>query len=719
MLFSHMGTIREMTIPTAESLLRQPNSRSRHLQRLALRTQFFPFTLLYRFLYWAAIRLCLRRLGGLPGVLCVYLRRGLARGRPVYGLSDIDLLVLVDGANRERNAARVRNRYESLRRIIPMLAEGELALYHPEEFRALYTHCPFYRHRFDSGRRNWRRLRGEDAFSHLPPPHDSRTYLAGFELLSVWRYLSRELLPADPRPAYLRRYVAFKMIADAAAVWLAVNGDDGLYSRETALARAADANPDLRLRLRQIARWRGNLLSSGGLPVDDVLDAYCVLARAALSREPERLLPARELQIRALPAGEVERQLGAGAWTLIEEACTALEGVERAILTPRLDFDPLATVGLEPGQFAGATVDSFDLILVGKRLPRAERLREFNRKLRPLSPRLNAFFCDGGLALALQPVPGWTVKDPRTAPELFACIAQAPPGALLTTAGSVRVARPFERADSLEHRALSLLCLFLEPEIFQMTARDFFLVFWEALRAAYLSMQDRDKSAEVPVTSQQVVDALAAITVSEETVLRRILDEYSKDLRGEPSDIARYTVWASAYAGKLAGLVDPSRTRDGKLPEQPMTRLSVSVVIAARNRAEMLRRALESLLRQERLPDEVVVVDNASTDTTADVALSFRDRLNLKLVREDQVGIPHARNAGLRHAAGDILAFIDDDCEAEPGWLAEMEKPFLKDPHVGSVGGNLIPADGQTELVARFYSSRMDTESVAEGGHAE
>ena len=356
---------------------------------------------------------------------------------------------------------------------------------------------------------------------------------------------------------------------------------------------------------------------------------------------------------------------------------------------------------------------------MGKRLPRAERLREFNRRLGPLSPRLNAFFCDGGLALALQPVPGWTVKDPRTAPELFACIAQAPPGAHLTTAGSLRVVRAFERADSLEHRALSLLCLFLEPEIFHMTARDFFLVFWEALRAAYLAMQPRDKTVEVPVTSQQVADALAAITVSEENVLRTILDEYSRELRGGPTDIARYTVWASAYAGKLVGLVDPSRNSDGKLPKQPMTRLSVSVVIATRNRAEMLGRTLQSLLRQKRLPDEVVIVDNASTDTTAAAALLFRDRLNLKLVREDQVGIPHARNAGLRHATGDILAFIDDDCEAEPDWLAEIEKPFLKDPHVGSVGGNLIPVEGQTELVARFYRSRMGSESVVESGHAE
>ena len=146
---------------------------------------------------------------------------------------------------------------------------------------------------------------------------------------------------------------------------------------------------------------------------------------------------------------------------------------------------------------------------------------------------------------------------------------------------------------------------------------------------------------------------------------------------------------------------------------------SVSVVIATRNRAEMLGRALESLVRQQRPPDEVVVIDNGSTDSTAAMALSFQDQLNLKLVREDRIGIPHARNAGLRHASGDILAFIDDDCEAEPAWLAEIEKPFLKDPHVGAVGGNLIPAEGQPELVARFYRSRMEPNLAAEERCAE
>jgi hypothetical protein len=53
------------------------------------------------------------------------------------------------------------------------------------------------------------------------------------------------------------------------------------------------------------------------------------------------------------------------------------------------------------------------------------------------------------------------------------------------------------------------------------------------------------------------------------------------------------------------------------------------------------------------------------------------------------------------------VAFFDDDCKAEPHWLLELELPFLKDPHIGAVGGSLLPLAGQSELVAQFYDSRM------------
>ncbi len=689
----------------------------RFLQRFALRTQFFPFTAGYRILYWAAIRLCRRRLGGLPGVVCVYLRRGMASGRPVYGLSDIDLLVMVDSENRKRDAARVRNRYESLRRAIPMLGDGELAVYHPEEFRELYAHSPFYRQRFDAGRREWRRLWGRDVFDYLPP-EDAGAGEERFELLSSWRYLSRELLPDDGQPAYLRRYIAYKMTADAAKAWLAVSGRGNHGGRDAALKRAAEAKPEVRDALTEVARWRGDLLSSRELPVDAVLEAFTRLAREAFGRPAEDGAVPKALRVRAVDEDDIGRLLGSGARRRIEEACAALDGIDRAILMPRLDFHALAAVGLEPGRFAGATVDAFDLIVTGKRLPRAGRLREFNRRLKPLGARVNGHFCDGALALALHPAPGWTVRDPQTAPELFACIAQTAGGSGLATAGTIRVARAYGGAEALEHRARALRGLFREPEVFQMGAADFFLVFWETLRATYVCLQPGDGAAEVPATSRQVAEALAVATPGEKDVLETILSEYEAERRGEASELARYTVWAAAYVRKLAAMAGESGGGEVRLPEPPMTQLAVTVAIATRNRAAMLGRAMESLAVQTRRPDEVVIIDNASTDGTEAMARSFTGRLNVRYFREETVGIPYARNAALREATGDVIAFIDDDCEAEPDWLAEIEKPFLKDPHVGSVGGNLSAIEGLTGLVARFHGARMETGPAGEGERA-
>lgn len=103
----------------------------------------------------------------------------------------------------------------------------------------------------------------------------------------------------------------------------------------------------------------------------------------------------------------------------------------------------------------------------------------------------------------------------------------------------------------------------------------------------------------------------------------------------------------------------------------------------------------------------MVVVDNASTDETSSVAHSFKDSLNLKVVFEQKIGIPNAKNTGLEHCTEDIVAIMDDDCVAIPTWLAELEIPFLKDPHIGAVGGSVLPLGGQKQTVARFYDKYM------------
>jgi hypothetical protein len=116
-------------------------------------------------------------------------------------------------------------------------------------------------------------------------------------------------------------------------------------------------------------------------------------------------------------------------------------------------------------------------------------------------------------------------------------------------------------------------------------------------------------------------------------------------------------------------------------------RLGITVGVITRNRAGDLGECLESLTRQVRPPDEVLVVDNGSTDGTSGVLETFAGRLPLTVRFLAQAGIPSARNEVLAHARHEVVAYTDDDCVLEPGWLQAVERGFLRAENVGMVGG--------------------------------
>ncbi len=100
----------------------------------------------------------------------------------------------------------------------------------------------------------------------------------------------------------------------------------------------------------------------------------------------------------------------------------------------------------------------------------------------------------------------------------------------------------------------------------------------------------------------------------------------------------------------------------------------VSIVIPTYRRPELLRRVLDSCLAQERVEAafEIVVVDNdaAGSARAAVEAFAAASPVPVRYVAETRPGISHARNTGVANAAGPYVAFIDDDEEAAPGWLA-------------------------------------------------
>ncbi|MBL8014517.1 MAG: glycosyltransferase family 2 protein, partial [Candidatus Omnitrophica bacterium] len=87
----------------------------------------------------------------------------------------------------------------------------------------------------------------------------------------------------------------------------------------------------------------------------------------------------------------------------------------------------------------------------------------------------------------------------------------------------------------------------------------------------------------------------------------------------------------------------------------------VSVIISTYNRAQYLGRAIQSVLSQSFEDFELIVVDDASKDTTKDVVAQFNDSRIRYIRHEENRGGPAARNTGIKNTSGVFLAFLDDD----------------------------------------------------------
>ena len=112
--------------------------------------------------------------------------------------------------------------------------------------------------------------------------------------------------------------------------------------------------------------------------------------------------------------------------------------------------------------------------------------------------------------------------------------------------------------------------------------------------------------------------------------------------------------------------------------------LRISTIVCAYNEEALLPGALHSLFAQTRVPDEVLVVNNASTDRTRAVAERIR---GVTVVDEPLKGLVRARAAGMRVATGDVLLYIDADCRAPLRLLERMERRFEASPSTVAITG--------------------------------
>ncbi len=144
--------------------------------------------------------------------------------------------------------------------------------------------------------------------------------------------------------------------------------------------------------------------------------------------------------------------------------------------------------------------------------------------------------------------------------------------------------------------------------------------------------------------------------------------------------------------------------------------LTVTVIVVTLDRPAYLRRCLECLNAQTRPPAQIIVVDASADSLSKQVVQDFNELLYL---RNDagSGSMTLSRNIGLRGATGEIVAFVDDDAYAHPGWLENLVLPYGK-LDVGAVGGRALNNQPGEESTGVTEIGRLRSDGTLTGNFA-
>lgn len=131
----------------------------------------------------------------------------------------------------------------------------------------------------------------------------------------------------------------------------------------------------------------------------------------------------------------------------------------------------------------------------------------------------------------------------------------------------------------------------------------------------------------------------------------------------------------------------------------------ITAVIPLYNGQEFIEAALASIFAQNRKPDEIIIVDDGSTDAGPEIVVQLAETNAVRLLRKQNGGQSSARNFGVEHAHGDLIAFLDQDDMWYPDHLAELIKPYLANQsvEVGWSYSNVDEVNQEGSVISRGF----------------
>ena len=517
------------------------------IQRIVINTSFFPFSYFYRKIYDLSIAIATLWLRRVDGVLAIYLRRGLAKGEIVYGLSDIDLAVIVkdDGVKGQSAKRRIRAIYNNLSRLIPLFGSGdkELAVYSYSEFLNLFSDYGFYKYRFNEGKHTWRLLFGEDLVRALPELEDTALYLpATEELKTWWALLNGEISPASTPPLFQRKYLWYKACAEASKIYLFVCHGKNVGSREAALAQVkSHLSREQSRHIDKVQNYLKKLTSKEDLITDELLAMFITLVSKTFE-DMERRLYRDSIGKKAMVRLPSRRELVAGAdqdksIEELEQAITSEFGayLSSVTLIPQVEFDL--------DILSNSDIDSFNLALRQKGFMPVEKLKRLCSLVEKHSRPQNIepfLVVDGNIAFSLRLDRihnSIKIKSPGACPLFFALFTVGHSEAGADTI-MLNLPRAFE--ETVKKRVDRINAMISNKDIYKLKTLDFIRFFWGAARTKLLARSLDSNEIYIPITSKQILAAIPQSSPGDSNWLAAMHGEYLKELRGEASEAYRF-----------------------------------------------------------------------------------------------------------------------------------------------------------------------------------
>lgn len=524
------------------------------IQRLIVISSFPPFTYFYKKVYGLAVVVATLLLRRMDGVLAIYLRRGMAKDEVLYGLSDIDLSVIIDNENRDRIAVkeakeRVIGTYNKLSRFIPLFIkdEEELGVYSASEFAELYRDYDFHRYRFNEGKHTWRLLYGKDVVKALPALPENELYLPATKELGVWWLLvNDELNSAHAHPLFKRKYLWYKAVAEVSRVYLFICHDENIQSREAALYRVKEYLDSEHVRYIDKAQgYLKKLTSREDLILDELVELLILLIGRSVREMERKVYKDAEVKEAMINAPDYQDLiLEPDLLSFIEKLETYIREIE-----PYLDYAALIPqVEFSMDILANSDIDSLDLVLGLKEFVPFDKLRRLSSLFEGngSSQCIEPFITDGAVALSLwSDRPERCLKSLKQCPEFFTLLPEETPRPFSLLAGrkqkQIWFALPLDFFQkTVARRVAKIEDVISDPQIYRMKDLDLLRFFWAASRTKLLAASLDNEEVRVPVTSRQILEALMEFSPKDEPWLSDLHVEYTRGLLGKESELYRY-----------------------------------------------------------------------------------------------------------------------------------------------------------------------------------